>query len=674
MAKKTINELDDGELIRTSNAVVAFEESGVTKKCSIRPNPPNTHYVQNQAQLEVALGTDLIIPDNTHVTIVVDESFTLTKHFRLNNGSSLEIISTKQLTVITYTGVEAMFTDISTTKIFGLKLENIDITGTGIPTLFNIKSGNIVIVNDCEFVMDNLGTISNVTLCVSFNLTKFLLFDSGLVISDCPFVFVDKSLVEAITNNKATFLSVSAQNTPSLCYINKVNGIFFFADTNLLFLDPNSIAGTKYTIEKSSIDDGTFYKTGSDFVISTVLNAAGHPRFRTTITHNYSIGDIVSLSGFTEPSYNLTGVVTATPTGVEFMVDNLDFVADDAGVVTGKSLDQESFIVTAADNPNQSNSLSITEARGLHTGVRSGLTVTINGGDNTQFDVAAGEAIIVNYDDPLNPTFQRILFAGQTAIPGAPASHVTFIYLNSGGTLDVTEDIPTKADVKGRPFVGQLIQSEATGEIFFSLQNPIVAHATSQTEINSLVLANGAQRVSGCEITPASTDLSIDIAAGEVKQYGRNFGTDAGNPNFKTTPATIPVPANLLFKALTNESDGLIRILPGVLTDQLDPTMYHAGGTGDALSSVSPSNRFTVIRVFLSANSNALIPYYGTALYTSAQEALSAAEPTWKESPETFSTSPIAKIAISGDVTDLAAAVAGGTTAIIMQISERIQL
>ena len=44
---------------------------------------------------------------------------------------------------------------------------------------------------------------------------------------------------------------------------------------------------------------------------------------------------------------------------------------------------------------------------------------------------------------------------------GAPASHVTFIYLNSGGTLDVTENIPTKADLKGRPFVGQLIQSES---------------------------------------------------------------------------------------------------------------------------------------------------------------------------------------------------------------------
>lgn len=677
MVKKTIEQLDDGELIRTSNAVVAFQEGGITKKCSIRPNPLNVHYIRNQAQLEAALGTNLNLPNGESTTIVIDESFTLTKPFLADGPINLQIVSTNKSKTLTYTGGGALIRKtVPSSPVFSILIDNTTIDGTG-GTLVDVKDIVDVIITNCELIgFDSLGVTTNTRL-VNLSRNKFTSCIDGLRVVDSEYIIQKDNTITITVDNKFTFLTISARNTPCYCYMDNNHATGFFADDSLVFFDPIGIAGTTYTIEHSSVDAGNFYHPGSARSIIDVLNASGKARFRTGSSHSYTVGDVISLSGFTEPSYNLTGIVTDTPTGVEFMVDDLNFVSSDTGDATSKSADQESFIVTAADNPNQSNSLSITEARGLHTGVRSGLTVTINGGDNTQFDVAAGEAIIVNYDDPLNPTFQRILFAGQTAIPGAPASHVTFIYLNSGGTLDVTEDIPTKADVKGRPFVGQLIQSEATGEIFFSLQNPIVAHSTSLTEINDLVIGNGAKRVSGCDITPASTDLSIDIAAGEVKQYGRNFGTDPHNPNFRTTPATIPVPANLLFKATTNPVDGLILITPAVLTDQLDPTKYNAGGllTGpetDGLTNVPPNN-FTVIRLFLSANSNALIPYYGTALYSSAQDALTAAEPTWMESPETFSTSPIAKIAIKNTVTDLAAGIAAGDV-IIMAISERIQL
>lgn len=330
----------------------------------------------------------------------------------------------------------------------------------------------------------------------------------------------------------------------------------------------------------------------------------------------------------------------------------------------------------AAGETKLTESVSIEELN-MHTGIRTGGEITINGGDNTKYDVAAGTAIIVNRDDPENPIVKRITFAadiGRSVEPG----HVTFVYVNEFGVLEQSALIPSPLDVKERPFVGQLIHLTATSQILYSLKNPIVAHGTSQTEINALVLANGASRVSGCLIEPASTDLSLKISAGQVKQYGRNFHIDPGNPNFRDTPATDPVLASEFFKSTTNPIDGLILITPGVKTDQLDPTLFNAdgllaGGETDGLTAVSPSNRFTVIRVFLSANSNALILYYGTKQYVTAQEGLSAAEPNFKEAVETFSTSPIAKIAIRGDVTDLAAGIIAGNV-VIMQISERIQL
>ena len=51
---------------------------------------------------------------------------------------------------------------------------------------------------------------------------------------------------------------------------------------------------------------------------------------------------------------------------------------------------------------------------GMHTGVREGLTLSVNA-DNTKFDIAAGTAIILNRNpDPLNTTVTRIVFSSAT--------------------------------------------------------------------------------------------------------------------------------------------------------------------------------------------------------------------------------------------------------------------
>jgi len=108
MAKKTIPELPDGTTTQTSAAVVAFDEAGTTFRGTIRPNPTQEINILNQQQLEDELGSDIIIPDATNVTIVIDGSFTLTKPIKIGDGSGLHLIFSTIGPQIDWTGAGAM--------------------------------------------------------------------------------------------------------------------------------------------------------------------------------------------------------------------------------------------------------------------------------------------------------------------------------------------------------------------------------------------------------------------------------------------------------------------------------------------------------------------------------------------------------------------------------------
>lgn len=76
-----------------------------------------------------------------------------------------------------------------------------------------------------------------------------------------------------------------------------------------------------------------------------------------------------------------------------------------------------------------------------NTGVFTGLAVTINGGDATKFDVAAGEAIVWDsHTDPTNVTFAVVSFAGLMAVARttgseSPQAKITRLALNSSGSI-----------------------------------------------------------------------------------------------------------------------------------------------------------------------------------------------------------------------------------------------
>ena len=306
-----------------------------------------------------------------------------------------------------------------------------------------------------------------------------------------------------------------------------------------------------------------------------------------------------------------------------------------------------------------------TENITLHSGIRRGLTLSI--ASATTFDVAEGDAIIVDKDpNPLLTVVTQIIKAAENGITdtnlGEALSH---IFMDSAGTITVETAPPmTIADVFDKIYLGALVH--VGGVIVDVVPNPIVAHGSSATEIVELVFSGGT-KLSGSILT-GNADLTLDITAGLLRQLGRGFVVNANAPNETETVARSPIPTAEVFLAYIDAGGDIVI---DNSSNVIDPARINLDGDG-TLTSVGMNN-YSVIRVFQGGVTNDVIFYYGTIAFATIADAQSLAEPTWVEHEDTESLSPIAKIYVRGNVTDLAAAITAGD-AIIESITSRTQL
>ncbi len=303
----------------------------------------------------------------------------------------------------------------------------------------------------------------------------------------------------------------------------------------------------------------------------------------------------------------------------------------------------------------------------LHTGVISGFTTTINA-DPTRFDITSGTAIVVDRSDPTNPVVTFLDFSGVTAQLdtnlGDVFSHL-YVDIDTGVVTTELNGILSLADLYDRVHIGQLIHQG--GNIVIVVDNVVVAHGSSTSEIANLVFGGGEKlSLTGSVITANGANLQVNLSAGLLRQFGTGFKGNPGNPNEYEAPDQNSIPVGKFIKVHDASGGPLIRDMSDNL---LDPDQYNQDGLG-TLVSVSPSSRFTVVRVFRAAGTDDVLFYYGTAQYTTADEALSASEPTFVENIETVQVAPIAKIAIQGDVTDFQSALSTGA-AVVMPESHR---
>ncbi len=349
MAKKTIPELDDGTALQTSAAIVAFEQGGQTFFGPVRPNPARRINVRNQAQLEAELGVGLEIADGESLTIALDDAFTLTNPIRLGLNSSLQIFQSTNSAFLTYTGTGALFQNTNPANIVGpLTIRNIQITGDGTNSLFDLVGDNIVEAKDCVFSsFASLGRIENPFIL--FNSVSLVNLVQGLLMVNPSDVSITISNIIQVGPTGMTAFTVFT-NAVTNSDFNIIRAASFFTGDSLFFFDPNAPTGSIYTVERSSVTAGDFYQVGPDIAINSVADNGGIAQFTTAVAHDLVVGKAVVLSGFgVETTYNGTFIVTAIPTTTTFDVDE-NFAGDDSGNMNESSLDSTDTLVIATAN------------------------------------------------------------------------------------------------------------------------------------------------------------------------------------------------------------------------------------------------------------------------------------------------------------------------------------
>lgn len=245
-------------------------------------------------------------------------------------------------------------------------------------------------------------------------------------------------------------------------------------------------------------------------------------------------------------------------------------------------------------------------------GLVEGGTLSINGGDNTKFDVSAGNGIIVdNYTDANNPVAYPISWGAFTAVTPTylatnTSSHVLIERSGTIGVIRQQATFPTAEEQRDYIYLGQLGHANLTN-IAAVINKPKLAVANDQTtrDLEAFVgLIN-----TGNVISANGANLSINKSLGYLFGSGINFDVNNKNPNIKTFSAQVA--ASLRRRTQTG--------LGATGVTVIDPANYDVGGTITAIAGTKYTNQ----RVFLTTAGN-LVVQYGQTLYNTMSQAVAA--------------------------------------------------
>lgn len=364
MSRKTISELTDGEDTRTDAAVVAFEEGGAAFKGSIRPNPNNTHYVKNQAQLEAALGTDLIIPVNTSVTIVIDESMVLTKPFKQQQDSSLLLMSESSNVTLQCLDKAIVMDNPGSDVGKRLEIDNLTIAGTTLNTALEVQESEFFTIHQAFLAgFANLGFVKDAfVVCREYGALEN---GTGIDFINNPFVDIIGFSGENIGDfygKSITLFNFIGTNRTDVVIQNARHSNPNRAD-NLIFFDPNSDPGSSLSVVRSGVIPvlsffELLFQKGTDMAATAAGTGAAPGSTVFAIPgHSLVVGQYVVLKNFlVETAYNGTFVVTGVTSPSSVDID-VPFTAPDVGTMNASSLLSTNIRVSALRNPDQPDSM-----------------------------------------------------------------------------------------------------------------------------------------------------------------------------------------------------------------------------------------------------------------------------------------------------------------------------
>lgn len=356
--------------VATLDTTFAADPNLVEKAFGAR-TPTVTHYVKSEADIINALDANFEVPAGEGHTIYFDDSFTFTKGFKLNTGSSIQL-STRNgagifCTFAPGTPADPLISGITSSTEIGtaiidsqVKINSTDSLSPIFDLLGDGNLGRIDISNVAA--LSNFYSVGHVKNFPAISLFRIAIFslERGLVIEDCGLieisVFSDAQDFTA-TAGRTMFSIIARAGT--ITTMNFSRGTFLVgAGESAFYIDGGVIdASSRFNIDNANrLGPGELYKTGvSNTAVTGVTDVGGFASF--TVGNSLIDGEVVNLNAFSESTYN----VTTLPTSVSgsAILTNIPFVADDTGNFNTVSLDQTSLQVNSEDNPNDPDSMTI---------------------------------------------------------------------------------------------------------------------------------------------------------------------------------------------------------------------------------------------------------------------------------------------------------------------------
>lgn len=165
------------------------------------------------------------------------------------------------------------------------------------------------------------------------------------------------------------------------------------------------------------------------------------------------------------------------------------------------------------------------------TGVLTGGLLTVNA-DTTKFDVEDGTGLIYN---PSTQIKTEVSWSGLTAQDnGGWTGILTYVSINSGGTVTYNTSKVTNAQTRSQIFLGVLVHIDAVNiDVTNDEQCVLVNYVNS---IRDLSEALGFVNASGNTMSAAASDLTILKSAGTMFKFGANWLSAEDNPHLVSLP------------------------------------------------------------------------------------------------------------------------------------------
>lgn len=245
----------------------------------------------------------------------------------------------------------------------------------------------------------------------------------------------------------------------------------------------------------------------------------------------------------------------------------------------------------------------------LSTGLVNGGDLSINV-DNTKFDIADGDGIIVdNWTDPDNPVITTVTWTGLTAqtVPDIATQDASWVMIDSAGLPVFTVNLPTNTERRDNILIGRLVHPNNVNLSSVSFQPDGVLSPLSQVRD----LWNGINLVNlGNTVSNNGANLEISKSSGTLIGEGINQSIDPKDPHTKSLSSIAPV----TFQHTTQNGP------TGGFVTNIDVANYDVGGVVTPIP--GGTNHSSNFRVYLFP-SNVVAVHYGQNWYNSLSEAIS---------------------------------------------------